>query len=88
MHRIASMVRPGGTLLLAALRHSKGYRVGGKLFPSANISERDVAKALQTHFSPENVNLRVCQLSKVSKGYEGIILAEAVDRRPLALLGG
>jgi NNMT/PNMT/TEMT family len=84
MHRIASMVRPSGTLLLAALRHSKGYRVGGKLFPSANISEHDVMKALQTYFCPENVTLRVCQLSKASKGYSGIILARSVDRRPNA----
>ena len=82
MHRIASMVRPGGTLLLAALRQSNGYRVGGKIFPSANVSEHDVLKALKPFFLSENVTVRVCQLSDSSKGYSSIMLSQAVDRHP------
>jgi NNMT/PNMT/TEMT family len=81
MHRIADMVQPGGTLLLAALRQSRGYRVGGNLFPSANVSEKDVRTALDGHFRPEDVTVRVCRFKKGTKGYQGIILARGEKRR-------
>ena len=42
MKRIAGLVRPGGTLLTAALRRSRGYLVGGKTFPSPNVDENDM----------------------------------------------
>ena len=44
MQRIAGLVRPGGMLLVAALRRSHGYVVDGKTFPSANVDESGPAK--------------------------------------------
>ena len=35
----------GGTFMTAALRRSRGYLVGGKPFPSANIDEDDPARS-------------------------------------------
>lgn len=51
MHRIAGLVRPGGSLVIAALLHSRGYRVGGRLFPSADVGEEDM-RALLARWPP------------------------------------
>jgi hypothetical protein len=82
MKRIADLVRPGGTLIAAALRHSHGYRVGGKIFPSANVGEDDLRRVLEPLFGRENVMIEVCQLAESeSKGYSGVVLARAHGRR-------
>ena len=81
MRRIAGMVRPGGTLLVAALRRSHGYRVGGKLFPSANVDEADLQFVLQPLFEAE-LRIEVRELPDASpKGYSSIVLVQARDRR-------
>ena len=43
MQRIAGMVRPDGTLLIAALRSSRGYRVGGRR-SRARTSTRTISR--------------------------------------------
>ena len=73
MHRIVVLVRPGGLLLVAALRRSHGYRVGARIFPSANVDERDLRAAVcepgcllvEAHALPEHA----------PQGYAGIVLA-------------
>jgi hypothetical protein len=87
VHRIVGLARPGGTLLMAALRRSHGYAVGGKVFPSANIDEEDLRAVLERHFAPEHVSVEVCELPDASsKGYSGIILAKAQFRREITRL--
>jgi hypothetical protein len=82
MKRIAGLVRPGGTLLIAALRRSRGYVVGGKTFPSANIDEGDLRQMLETQFERGNVAIEVRELPGTSsKGYSGILLARACPVR-------
>ncbi len=81
MERIAGLVRPGGTLLTAALRRSKGYFVGGKKFPSANIDEHDIRTVLERHFLRKDLTIEACELEETaSKGYSGIVLAQAHQR--------
>ena len=81
MERIAGLVRPGGTLLTAALRRSRGYLVGGKKFPSANIDEHDIRAVLERYFRREDLTIEVCELAEVeSKGYSSIVLAQAHHR--------
>jgi len=46
MLNIASLVAPGGWFVLAALRATQAYRVGEARFPSAGVTEHDVAAAL------------------------------------------
>ena len=50
MRRITGLVRPGGTLMTAALRRSRGYRVGGKTFPSPDVDENDMRAVLEPCF--------------------------------------
>ena len=81
MERIAGLVRPGGTLLTAALRRSSGYLVGGKKFPSANVDEHDMRAVLERHFRRENLTIEICELAcAASKGYSSIVLAQAHHR--------
>jgi hypothetical protein len=81
MQRIAALVRPGGMLLVAALRRSRGYAVGGKTFPSANVDETDLQAALEPRFGLGNLTIQACKLAgPAAKGYSGVVLACACDR--------
>ena len=81
MERIAALVRPGGTLLTAALRRSRGYRVGGKLFPSPNIDEHDLRRVLERHFRPEDLDIVAIDVAGTdAKGYSSIVLASGHRR--------
>ena len=76
MARIAQLARPGGLLLVAALRRSRGYRVGGKMFPSADIDERDLRAALAPHCRPDSLRIECRELPEhAAQGYAGIVLA-------------
>ena len=76
MERINSLVRPGGTLLTAALRRSSGYRVGGKTFPSPNVDEHDLRVVLERSFRCEDLDIAAVDLAGTdSKGYSSIVLA-------------
>lgn len=81
MHRIAGLVKPGGMLLVAALRRSRGYIVGGKTFPSADIEEADLQAVLEPRFGRGNLTIQACRLvGPATKGYSGVVLACACDR--------
>ena len=81
MQRIAGLVRPGGMLLVAALRRSRGYVVGGKTFPSADVDETDLRTVLEPRFGRGNLTIQACRLNGSSdKGYSGVVLACACDR--------
>jgi hypothetical protein len=83
MKRIAGLVRPGGTLLTAALNRSHGYLVGGKTFPSPNVDENDMRVVLEPCFGRENLAIEACELTEQeSHGYASIVLAQAQRARP------
>lgn len=82
MRRMIEMVRPGGTLIIAALRRTRCYLVGGKPFPSANVDENDFQTVLGPHFEREDLVIQVCQVPEcTSHGYSSIVLARAHQRR-------
>ena len=75
---IASLVRPGGLMLIAALRRSQQYRVGARHFPSANIDESDLRAVLRHDFRPDTIKVEVRQVPQHrEQGYSGILLARA-----------
>ena len=60
MQNIASLVAPGGLLIVAARRLCPYYQDGGIQFPSANIDENDLLSALQAANSdPATLELQV-----------------------------
>jgi hypothetical protein len=81
MKRIAGLVRPGGTLLTAALGRSRGYVVGGKTFPSPNVDENDMRAVLESCFGRETLTVEAHELGgHDSHGYASIVLARARRR--------
>lgn len=81
MQRIGALARPGGTLLIAALRRTRGYRVGGQLFPSADVGEDDLRAALTMHCEGGDLTVEVAELGATNaKGYAGILLAKGRRR--------
>jgi hypothetical protein len=82
MGRIVRLVRPGGLLLVAALRRSHGYRIGGKTFPSANVDEHDLHTVLEPCCEPGTLMVEACELAAHGpQGYSGIVLARGRRRR-------
>jgi hypothetical protein len=80
MRHIAGRVRPGGVFITAALRRSRGYAVGGKRFPSADVDEHDLRAVLEPEF---DCAIEVREVPEHARlGYEGIVLARATRRPP------
>jgi hypothetical protein len=66
----------------AGLWRSRGYLVGGKTFPSANVDENDLCAVLEPYFGRRDLTIEVCELAESeSKGFSSIILARAYRRR-------
>jgi len=86
MLQIGALARPGGWLLTAALRRTRGYLVGGRLFPSADLDERDLAAALRAQApdgdAPDaDMTVMAVDLEEVhAKGYSGILLGKCRRR--------
>ncbi len=74
MQRIAALVRPGGRLLVAALWRCRGYHVGGRTFPSANLDAADLHRVLAPFAADLRVETRLLP-AQARHGYRGILLA-------------
>jgi len=76
---IASLVRPGGLFLTAALRLSRGYKSGERFFPATPIDEHDLRAILGEDFEPASVEVEVRELREhASQGFSGILLGRGV----------
>jgi hypothetical protein len=82
MRHIGGLVKPGGLLITAALRHSTGYNVGARTFPSACVGESDLIRALAPEFDWDDglIQVRDLPTTDESHGYASIMLAR-VRRR-------
>jgi hypothetical protein len=77
MTNIASLVEPGGTLMISALRNAHYYRVGDHFFPSPMIDEEDVECLLLTqNFELASHDIQVAFTPELRpEGFESIVLA-------------
>jgi hypothetical protein len=76
---IATLVRPGGLLLVSALRLCRGYKAGDRFFPAANIDEDDLKEVLLQDFLPDSIDVQVREVPEHrDQGFSGILLARAV----------
>jgi hypothetical protein len=83
MRRIMRLVRPGGTLLVAALRGTQTYFIDGKAFPSPCIDEGHMREMLLEHFPESELTVRVVRVPECAPhGYSSIILAVGHCRAP------
>lgn len=82
MQRILELVRPGGTLLVAALGRTRSYLVGGRVFPSPNLEGADMENLLRDYFPRSEITVKTVAVPEcTSHGYSSIILVAAHCRR-------
>lgn len=74
---VASLVAPDGWLVLAALRGTTSYRVGGVHFPSAGVTADEIATLLRnTGFSRRETTIETADAGDDSDhGFNSVILA-------------
>ncbi len=81
MRRVVALVRPGGTLLVAALGRTRSYFVGGKAFPSPFLEAADMDRLLRDYFPDTGLTIRTVSVPECAPhGYSCIILAAAHGR--------
>ena len=78
---VAALVEPGGWLVLTALGQADSYRVGNRRFPSAGVTDADIADVLdEAGFSRLGTTITTAQVPDADgHGYDSVLLA--VSRR-------
>lgn len=84
LSNIASLLAPGGLLLLACLRRCAAYRIGPSRFPSARLDEHQLAAWLAApELALQAGRLRVAPTPRQrALGYDAVLLASARRRLP------
>ncbi len=82
IHNIVSLLRPGGQLVMSALKGATRYSVGPVSFPAVEISEDDLIEALEDAGFPRKwIELRSIPADRPTRDYQGLILATAMKER-------
>jgi hypothetical protein len=82
-HNLVSMLKPGGTLLLSALKGARYYRAGEHRFPTVYIQECDLKQALiEEDFDVQSIQMECVPADRPSRTYEGIMMVMARKRGP------
>lgn len=77
MRHLLTLLSPGGTLIVSALRHAQHYTVGERRFPSAQIDEADLAAAFAAAgFRAEDLDFQVVEVGAWSD-FASVVIARA-----------
>ncbi len=75
---IVSLLKPGGMLIMSALKGASSYSVGSKSFPAVEISEPDLVEVLDDAGFPEKmIELREVPADSPARDYAGLLLVVA-----------
>ncbi len=81
VRNITSLLKPGGTLVLSALKGADSYAVGDKVFPAVYILEDNLIQALSENgFCEDSIRIESVPADRPSRHYEGLMLATATKR--------
>jgi NNMT/PNMT/TEMT family len=81
VHNIASLVAPGGTLILSACGAADHYKVGDRRFPCSMATPEDVLAAFQGEgFAALDLRVRLTP-AHTAQGYSSVIFARGVARK-------
>jgi selenocysteine lyase/cysteine desulfurase len=87
MRHLTDTVRPGGLFVTAALRRCRRYTVGDKVFPGADIDERDLRAVLERDFVIRDARIEVRPVPlAAAHGYSAIVLCQVRKRAQPARL--
>ena len=78
--RLSNLVAPGGTMVLAAVRHCNGYELSGRQFPATFVGEDDFARVLPRFgFPRESLVIRAVPTAEwAEEGFDSICLVAAM----------
>jgi hypothetical protein len=75
---IASLLKPGGLLVMSALEGATRYAVGSRWFPAVPISDRDLIEVLEENgFPQKRIELRCVPADRPGREYKGLLLTVA-----------
>ncbi len=78
MANIVSVLKPGGWLVMSALKGATRYSVGSFSFPAVDISEDDLVELLEENgFPSKEIEVRSVAADRPTRDYEGLMLAVA-----------
>lgn len=78
MANIASVLKPGGWLVISALKGATRYSVGDASFPAVSIFEDDLIEMLEeTGFASKGIEIRSVPADRPTRDYQGLIFAVA-----------
>jgi hypothetical protein len=78
MANISSLLRPGGALIVSALKGASQYAVGECSFAAVHISEDDLLETLEDNgFPRKNIDLRSVPADRPTRDYQGLMMALA-----------
>jgi SAM-dependent methyltransferase len=78
IRNIASLVKPGGRVMLSAVKGATSYSVGAQVFPVVSIHETDIYHALQAaNFLPETIHIEWTPADHPIHPYQGMVFAAA-----------
>jgi NNMT/PNMT/TEMT family len=76
MRNTLSLLKPGGLLIMTALRKCRWYRVGANWYPSANLEEHDLQSMLRiSGFERSETSIEAREVpGQEDRGYDSIFL--------------
>jgi len=81
VENITSLLKPGGKLVMSALKGADSYAVGNEVFPAVFILEDDLIQALgDAGFAEESLQIDSVPADRPSRHYQGLMLATATKR--------
>jgi hypothetical protein len=81
LRNITALLRPGGKLLLSALKGATCYSVGDRVFPAVSIDESDLTEVLvELGFPRKGISLETVPADRASRTYAGMILSASRKR--------
>lgn len=78
MANIVSVLKPGGRLVMCALKGATRYAVGPRSFPAVDIDEEDLIETLEEiGFPRKGIEVRTVPADRPTRDYAGLMLAVA-----------
>lgn len=88
VRNIASLLRPGGKLIMSALKGARYYTVGRRKFPAVDINEHDLAQVLlEVGCDRNSIVIETVSGDRPTRKYQGLMLALATKHDASSQVG-
>lgn len=79
VRNITSLIKPGGQIIMSALKGADSYAVGQEVFPAVHIMEEDLIEALcEAGFVEDTIRMECVSADRPSRHYQGLMFTTAI----------